>query len=145
MITRPNTSATPTTPSASWRSEFVMIAPQPANTSAKAAIASAPARGSGGPSEALQEHADPPLDLVADGPDLLDAPARGVVELPVLIALARIDRAGVAATHGDHDVGLAGRAVGERFRKLPGDVDPHLGHRLDRRGVHLVGGVGPGA
>jgi ArsR family transcriptional regulator len=42
-----------------------------------------------------QEPADPAVDLVADPTDLLDGLAGGVLELPVLIALARVDRAGV--------------------------------------------------
>ena len=44
-------------------------------------------------------------DLVADRPYGVDALAGGVVELPVLVALAREDRARVAAAHRDHDVG----------------------------------------
>ena len=56
------------------------------------------------PSESKQT-ADALPDLVVDRPYGLDALPGGVVEVPVLVALARKDRAGVAATHGDHDVG----------------------------------------
>ena len=48
---------------------------------------------------------DPATDLVADRPHRVDVPARRVVEDPVLVALAREERALVAATHRDHDVG----------------------------------------
>jgi hypothetical protein len=50
-----------------------------------------------------EELLDPAVDLVADTTDLFDGLAGGlaggVLELPVLIALARIDRAGIAAAH----------------------------------------------
>src|ERR687894_1221277 len=44
MITRPNTSATPTVPSPASKRASATIAPQPANTSAKAASPSAAVR-----------------------------------------------------------------------------------------------------
>ena len=52
-----------------------------------------------------EEVLDAQVDLVADLADGVDALAGGVVELPVLVALAGEDRAGVAAAHGDHHVG----------------------------------------
>ena len=67
----------------------------------------------------------------------------GVVERPVLVALAGEDRAGVAAAHGDHDVGGLDDLVGPGLGVLPGDVDAALGHGRDRGGVHLVAGFGP--
>src|SRR4051812_30304131 len=85
---------------------------------------------------------DPPADLVADRPDRLDAEARGVVEDPVLVAPARVERALVAAAHRDDDVGRPDRGVAEQRGPLGGDVDPLLGHRLHGRGVELVGGLG---
>ena len=57
----------------------------------------------------------------------------GSVELPVLVALAREDRAGVAAAHGDDDVGGLDGVGGEDLRALGGDVDAVLGHGLRRR------------
>jgi hypothetical protein len=48
---------------------------------------------------------DATADLVADRPHGLDALASGVGEGPVLVARAGEDRAGVAAAHGDDDVG----------------------------------------
>ena len=58
-----------------------------------------------------------------------------VVELPVLVALARVDRAGVAAAHRDHDVGGLDRVAGERLGVLPRDVEPDLVHRRDHARV----------
>lgn len=43
-------------------------------------------------------------DVVADRPHSVDALTGGVVELPVLVALARVVGAGVAAPHRDYDV-----------------------------------------
>ena len=60
------------------------------------------------------------LDVVADGSDGGDVLAGGVVERPVFVALAGEDRAGVAAAHGDDDVGglddLVGPGLGELLR-----------------------------
>ena len=55
-----------------------------------------------------QEHLDATVGLVADGADLLDWLAGGVVQLPVEVALARVDGAGIAAAHGDDRVGAKG-------------------------------------
>ncbi len=68
-------------------------------------------------------------------------PAR-VHERPVLVPLAGKDRAGVTAAHRDHDVG-GSHVLGEELGgDLSGDVDPNLGHRLDRSGVDRLGGCG---
>src|SRR5712691_1553228 len=55
----------------------------------------------------------------------------GVIELPVFIALAWIDRAGVAAAHRYYDVGGAHEVIRQGLRKLPADVQTDLAHRLD--------------
>jgi hypothetical protein len=49
---------------------------------------------------------------------------RRVVELPVLVVLARAERAGIAAAHRDHDVGRLHDLVRERLGELLRDVDP---------------------
>ena len=67
-------------------------------------------------SEAADELLDAVADLVADGADGVDALAGGVVERPVLVALAGEDRAGVAAAHRDDDVGGPDDLVGPRLR-----------------------------
>src|SRR6185312_9449225 len=87
---------------------------------------------------------DSPFDLVTDGPDAVDALARGVVELPVLVTFAWVERAGVTAPHGDDDIGLPHGLVAEHFRRVAGDVDAVLGHRLHGDWVDLVRGLGPG-
>lgn len=56
---------------------------------------------------------DATTDIVADGPYGVDALASGVVELPVFVALSGEERAGVATTHGDHDVRGLHRLGGE--------------------------------
>lgn len=53
--------------------------------------------GSGGRHERCQERPYALVDLVADLPDGVDGPAARIGELPVEVALARVDRAGVAA------------------------------------------------
>ena len=80
-------------------------------------------------------------DLVAYGPYGGDVLAGGVVELPVLVAFARVERAGVTAAHGDHHVGLADGLVGQDLRLLSRDVDADLGHGLHGRRVDLSGGL----
>ena len=87
-----------------------------------------------------EQAADPALDLVADRAHRLDALARRVLELPVEVALAREDRAGVAAAHGDDDVGGLDGVGREHLRALVGDVDADLGHGLDGGRVDLVAG-----
>ena len=92
----------------------------------------------------------PAFDLVADGPDGVDALAGGVVELPVLVALAGEERAGVAAAHGDDDVGGPDDLVGPGLGVLAGDVDADLGHgrdggRVDRSAGFGAAGPGDGA
>src|SRR5690606_33368956 len=68
----------------------------------------------------------------------------GVVELPVEVALAGVVRAGVAAAHGDHDVGGLDGVAGERLGKLGGEVDPELGHDRDHGRVDSIGWFGAG-
>src|SRR5262245_39963216 len=83
----------------------------------------------------------PPADLVADRADGTEAEACRIGKVPVEVALAGVDGAGVAAAHGDHHVGgphLVGR---HWLGVLAGDVEADLRHRLDDRGVELVGGL----
>jgi hypothetical protein len=51
----------------------------------------------------------------------------GSWELPVLVALARIDRTGIPAAHGDDHISGADRLVGKGLGEGPGQVDAHLG------------------
>lgn len=72
------------------------------------------------------------LDLVADAAHVLDATALRVGDLPVVVALAGVERAGVATPHGDDHVCAPDDLVGPGLGELPGDVDPELTHGLDR-------------
>ena len=148
MITSPKLIATPMCPS--WCVfASTMIAPQPAKTSANVPIASADeaARASADCQPAREQLGDQPLDalvdLVADAADRLEILAGRVVELPVLVLLAGVDRAGVAAAHRDHDVGGAHDLVGERLRELLAHIDAELVHGLDDGGLISVGRVVP--
>src|SRR5439155_17646924 len=85
----------------------------------------------------------PLLDLVADAPHGVDVLASEILERPVLIALARVDRARVTAAHGDDDVGRLHHLVGHRLRELPRNVEPDLGQRRDDRGIELVSRIAP--
>ena len=51
----------------------------------------------------------------------------GSWELPVLVALGRIDRTGIPAAHGDDHISGADRLVGKGLGEGPGQVDAHLG------------------
>src|ERR1041385_6635118 len=153
MITRPKLIATPTWPSAPVFAS-TMIAPQPAKTSANvptnsAASTRANVRFDTEPRDSVRRDgavrkqlADQRLhalvELVA-GP----APAREVlpgriVQLPVLVPLAGVDRAGVAAAHRDHDVSCAHDLVGQRLRELLAHVDPQFLERDDCVRVDLL-------
>src|SRR5262245_21533571 len=92
--------------------------------------------------ELVEELADALFDFVADGPDLFDGLAGGIVEGPVLVAFAGEDRAGVAAAHGDDDVGGTDDLVGPRFGVFAGDVDTAFGHRVDCGRVDFGAGFG---
>ena len=72
----------------------------------------------------------------------LDREPGRIADLPVEVALAREDRARVAAAHRHDDVGRPNHLVGPRLGELARDVDPDLGHRVDGRGVHRAGRIG---
>jgi len=59
-------------------------------------------------------------DIVADAPHVGDVLLTGVVDLPVLVALFREERADVAAAHGDDDGGRFGILVREDLGFLVG-------------------------
>jgi hypothetical protein len=61
-----------------------------------------------------------------------------VVEDPVFVASAGIIGAGVAATHGDHNVRCFDGLGGEDLGLFGGNVDSFFGHRLDSSGTDLV-------
>src|SRR4029453_17461027 len=94
--------------------------------------------------EFSEELLNPAVDLVADAADDLDGLAGGVLELPVLIALARIDRAGIATAHGDDHIRGLDRGLGERLGELPGQIDAQLAHGRYHRRVEPVSRVGAG-
>ena len=86
------------------------------------------------------------FDFVADGADVFDALSCRVLDVPVLVAFAGEDRAGIPAAHRDHDVGGPDGFVGPRLGELSGDVDAALGHGGDRCRVDLnawLGATGP--
>jgi hypothetical protein len=87
---------------------------------------------------------DAAADLVADGPDMVEVLACRVVEDPVFVASAGIIRAGVAATHGDYDIGGFDGVVGEDLGSFGGNIDPILGHGLDGDRIDLVRGFRTG-
>src|SRR5436190_23574513 len=152
MITRPKTRATPTAPSSPPYSALATIAPAPAKTSANAARLSAAARrarsGRGTIasvwSKVGQQRLNTLRDLVAYLAHGCQVLAGRVLELPILVALARIDRAGVAAAHRDHRVGGPDDVVRERLRELLRQIHANLGHGLDNRRVDPVGGLRAG-
>src|SRR6476661_6637544 len=93
----------------------------------------------GGDTQLVEEHDDASPHLVADGSHRVDTLPGRVVELPVEVALAGVERARVAAAHGDDDVrGLHGFGR-EELGPFGSDVDALLEHGLTNRGVDGVG------
>ena len=92
----------------------------------------------------VDEGFDAMADRVADGPDMVEILACGVVQDPVLVAFAGIVGAGVAAPHGDYDVGGFDGLRGQDLGSFGGNVDTFFGHGLDGDGIDLVGGFGTG-
>ena len=88
-----------------------------------------------------EESLNSAVDLVADRTNGLDALTGGVGEVPVEVALARIERALVTATHRDHDVGSLDRGVVKTLGVGAADVkiDADLGHGLDDCRVDRLG------
>src|ERR1700691_5386688 len=73
------------------------------------------------PSVQLVEQGEYPVaDVVADGADGGEVEACGVGEVPVEVALAWVEGAGVAAAHGDHDVSRLHLAGGQGLGVLAG-------------------------
>lgn len=76
--------------------------------------------------------------IVADGADGFHIEASRVGQVPVEVALARVDGAGIAASHRDDNVGCRDLFSDQALRDLPRNVEPQLGHRLDYGGVELA-------
>src|SRR5918994_4103131 len=70
-------------------------------------------------------------DVVTDPANAFQFRLGGVVDLPVLVPLAGVDRTSVAAAHRDDRVGRADDLVGNRLGELLADVDAELRHRGD--------------
>ena len=83
---------------------------------------------------------DAARDLVSDRPHGPEWLSGRVVQIPVLVALARIELAGVPATHRHHDVGPPDGIVAEGPRRSSRQVDPNFGHGLDDHRVNQAGG-----
>src|SRR4029079_11599150 len=97
-------------------------------------------RGAGG-QEPTEQLADMVGDLVADPPDRLEVPTRRVLEIPILVALSRVDRTSIPTTHRDHGIRGPHHLVRERLRELLREIDAHLGHRLDHGRIDLIGRI----
>jgi hypothetical protein len=91
-----------------------------------------------------QQRQNSAIDLLDDRTNHFDRLASGVFEVPVEVALAGIQRAGITATHGDDNVSGSGGLLGERFGELPAGIKPPLAKYCHDRWVELVGGFGPG-
>jgi hypothetical protein len=78
------------------------------------------------------------VNLVADCADLIERLSGGIVELPVLVALAGKERTLVAAAHRHNDVRLAHGISLEQPWQLRGYIDTHLRHRLHGGWVDFV-------
>lgn len=84
---------------------------------------------------------DASVDLVADFACLLERVVCWVSEVPVFVAFAGVDGAGVSAAHGDDDVGCADDIVGERLEECGSIPASHM--TSTARGCSASLGVGP--
>jgi hypothetical protein len=78
------------------------------------------------------------LEVVADVADSVEGLAVGVGNVPVEVALAGVDRAGVTAVHRDDDVGGMHHTGGELLRVGHGESDAAFGEHRE----HPLVGVG---
>src|ERR1035437_588002 len=69
-----------------------------------------------------EQRLDAVVNLVADPAHRRERFAGRIFEVPVQVALAWIERAGIAAAHGDDHVRSPDHLVGERLRELLADV-----------------------
>ena len=83
-------------------------------------------------------------DVVADTTDVLQRTSRGVVEIPVDVALAGDVRALVAAAHRHNQVGPRHVGPVEPVRLACRQVDPDLCHHPDDLAVNLLGRAASG-
>src|SRR2546423_4317792 len=91
--------------------------------------------------EASEEGAHPGFDLVTDRTDGVQTLTGGIVELPVLVPLARDERAAVAAAPPDDDVGGGEVALRPPPGRAVGDVHADFGHGGDGRRVDRSAGL----
>jgi hypothetical protein len=82
------------------------------------------------------------FDAVADGAHRVQRLPGRVGQRPFFVAFPRVDGAGIAAAHGDHDIGGPNDLVGPGLGKFLGDVDAHLGHCLNGGTIYFVAGFG---
>src|SRR5216684_4818025 len=87
---------------------------------------------------------DADVDLVPDSAHRVQILARRIVQLPVFISFARIDRAGVTAAHRYHYVGRSDVIIRQRFWKLSADIQADLAHRLDNARIQRACRLGTG-
>src|SRR5699024_8676589 len=87
---------------------------------------------------------DAGFNVVANGPDGLNALAGRVLALPVFVAFAGEYGAGIATAHGDNSMGGFDVLEGQDVRSVRGNVIVFFSHVFDRDRVEWVGGFGPG-
>jgi len=71
-----------------------------------------------GRQQTRQEQPNALIDVIADPSHICQALASRIVHLPVLVSLARVDRAGVAAAHRDHTSAALTNSSVKGFGKL---------------------------
>src|SRR5260370_25860076 len=100
--------------------------------------------GCGGSRDQLAEELlDTDVDLFPDSAHRLQILAGRIVQLPVFISFAWIDRAGVTAAHRYHHVGRADVIVRQRFGKLSADVEPDLAHATHHTRIQRIPSPAP--
>ena len=98
----------------------------------------------GSEAEFVDQLSDAAFDVVADRADGRGVETGGVVEVvPGFVAFAGEDGAGIAAAHGDHDIGGADRFVGPGFGELIGRSMPRSANSGDAAGLTSCPGSDP--
>jgi hypothetical protein len=97
----------------------------------------------GSEAEFVGQLSDTAFDVVADGANGWGAEVRGVVDVvPGFVAFAGKNGTGIAAAHGDHNVGGADGFVGPWFGELVGESIPRSGSHGRDCGVDAEGAPG---
>jgi hypothetical protein len=94
--------------------------------------------------ELSQQGLDASVDLFDDVADRFHRLTGRIVELPLDVALARVERAGITAAHGDDDVDGLCEVIAEELGEFVARIKAPFTQDCYDGGVELGGRLGPG-